>query len=700
VEARELLQGLAEGGLSAERGEGGVELVKRLLRLAHTLKGAARVVKLLDISELAHAMEDVLGPSRESGVVPPEAALTLLAQIDQARARLAALDGMDAAPSARVEVPSPPLSTAAPDRAPPLRRAISKPVEPRGPSASAIETVRVDLLEADRLLGQLVEARVRLTRVRDGAGRIERLRDLALAGTRALGRMRQGTSGSAASPSELAKLGATLEELLQVATEIGETTSTGLFEVKQALGTAHDLAAGMRLVSVRTLFPDLRRATYDAARELGRQVRFEGVGGSVRLDEPVLGPLREALLHAVRNAVSHGIEPPEERTLRGKPAEGQVVVTVELVGDHVRVCCRDDGRGVDLGSIRSALARHGVLPEGPELDENELLDCLLGAGVSTRLDVDAVAGRGVGLDVVREVARRLRGRATLRNTADGAELRIQAPVSLASLQVVGVTVGSVAAWVPVEAARGALRGQESEIDGSLGYASVPFGDRLVPLVPLATVLGLDVAPVSPWSALVVEGAEGLVAWRVDRLTGVQRIVARGLPEFMVAHRVVTAAALSATGEPTLVLDPRGSDAHRDSTPREAPAAPRRQRVLVVDDSLTTRMLEQSILESAGYEVEGACSGEEGLEKALQGTFALAVVDIEMPGMNGFELVEAVRRDPTLRTLPIVMVSSRNAQSDFDRAKGAGANGYIVKGEFDQQRLLTVIASLAGESAVP
>src|SRR5580692_8972316 len=199
-----------------------------------------------------------------------------------------------------------------------------------------------------------------------------------------------------------------------------------------------------------------------------------------------------------------------------------------------------------------------------------------------------------------------------------------------------------------------------------------------------------------WSAVVIEGANALAAVGVERLCGTQNLVLRPLPELTPCDPIVAGASFDAEGYPQLVLDPHGvvEHVHRAGPALSAASAPRAP-ILVIDDSLTTRMLEQSILESAGYEVDVATSGEEALERVRKRRYALFLVDVEMPGMDGFSFIERTRSEPILRDIPAVLVTSRNAPEDRRRGEQAGASAYIVKGEFDQNYLLRMTKELVG-----
>jgi two-component system chemotaxis sensor kinase CheA len=356
---------------------------------------------------------------------------------------------------------------------------------------------------------------------------------------------------------------------------------------------------------------------------------------------------------------------------------------------------------VDIAAVRRELVARGIeSPTGvAALSEEALLSRLLSAGVTTAGVTTQHSGRGVGLGLVHDVATRLKGAASIHaRRGQGTSVEIAVPVALAAVPALLVTAAGVAAAIPLDAVRRTLRVQPDELARSAEGTAVSHEGKLIPFVPLATALRLDgdaQAP-RPWSAVVVGAGERLAAVGVDRLRGTAEVVVRSLPALLDADPVVAGAMLDGAGNPELVIDAPGLLAVAQS--RRAPlgaAAPASLPLLVVDDSLTTRMLEQSILESAGYEVDVAVTAEQALEKARARRYGVFIVDVEMPGMDGFEFVSRTRADPELSRTPAILVSSRDSEEDFARGERAGASAYIVKGEFDQGRLLGTIRGLLG-----
>jgi two-component system chemotaxis sensor kinase CheA len=303
------------------------------------------------------------------------------------------------------------------------------------------------------------------------------------------------------------------------------------------------------------------------------------------------------------------------------------------------------------------------------------------------------------LDLIREALVGIGGTVTL-DTEPGAgtRIRLDVPVSLAALEGLLVETGGAEQVLPLAAVARALRVNTTELSHTPAGSTLSFEGKTLPFVPLAALLDRRALHVdddrSLWTAVLLKTSGGLLALGVDRLLGSDSVVARALPDTAVVNPSVVGVTLDVDGNPRLLLDPdalMAAAAELGGNVRK-PARPRRL-ILVIDDSLTTRMLEQSILESAGYQVELATSGEEGLERALAQPHDLFLVDVEMPGMDGFGFVERVRADSRLAHTPTVLVTSRTTPEDLARGKAVGASDHIAKGEFDQLDFLERIQRL-------
>lgn len=679
LEARELLDQLGEGILALERGGTPGDVTPRLLRDAHTLKGAARVVRLVGIADKAHALEDLLSVVRDRGTACDAADVQpMLALVDEMRAHLAGLPAVGSPAAAReANATTPRVAVTASDDD---RLRVFRPDTDDLDAVTRGLAVVSDILSGmDSAVRDLQQAR-RLVDVLD-----DHLSESAL-GRHAPADLATQQGGLRAIASDVRRRLGTLER----------NGVQGLERASRELRQVAEAAGRLRLAPARAMFRFLERATRDAAQVEGKQVRFEAQGGDIRLEPEMLGVLQSACLHLVRNAIVHGIESdPRLREASGKPGAGTIVVALERERQHVRVSCRDDGAGIDMDRVRQALRRRGLaLPRGS--DRHAILQLLLESDISTAEAVTPLAGRGVGLGVVREAASRLGGRVEIdTEPCRGTTVALIVPFALASIPALLFEVADVPAALPLDAVSRIVTIHEPQLVRDTQRAALMVDGGSVPVGTLHQIVAPErpVPSIVDRSALLVRSGDRCVALVVDRVLHAAVVTVQPLPALAPAGTAVIGASIDPAGKPRLVFDPQ---ALVDLTASmrvddDAPASP--AAILVVDDSLTTRMLEQSILESAGYVVGLASSGEEGLEKARTGEYSLFLVDVEMPGMDGFTFVQRVRADPAIGRTPIVLVTSRGAQVDRERGRSVGANAYIVKSEFDQPRLLRQIRSL-------
>jgi two-component system, chemotaxis family, sensor kinase CheA len=656
VEARELLEQLGRGVLDLEKSDAAPGLVSRLLRAAHTLKGAARVVKQAEIAEHAHAIEEALIPFRESAAALSRQQIDLL---------LSRLDGIGDRLAPLLQ-PAEDAGSASPGKA---------VLEPR------VHTVRADITVFDGLLDGLAETHVHMGTLRKHLTLLEQ------AGHMVNLLLEQDQTRSIA------------EELHTVFGRLERGVAASLDRMDRELREVRDSAEQLRLVSAGALLTSLERSARDAAEVLGKAVVFKTGGEEVRLDAHVLDAVQGALHQLVRNAVAHGIEPPPVRAAAGKSVTGQIHVSVVRAGRRALFRCQDDGAGVDLEAVRRVAERRGLLlAAGQEMNAEGLLRALLRGGISTSGAVTEVAGRGIGLDVVRAAAESLGGEVSVQTAAGkGTTVELNVPASLAAIDALVVEACGFNASIPLDAVRHTLRIESGGIARTVNGESVVYAGQVVPFAPLPRVLkwgGAAPRNGRACSAVIIEGADGLAAIGVERLCGTTSIILRPLPKLAPALTLLSGASLDAEGNTQIVLDPNGLVRAAAAVGVAAPEPERpRWRVLIVDDSLTTRMLEQSILESAGFEVDVAVSGEEALEAAGRRRYALFLVDVEMPGMDGFTFIERYRSDSSLRDIPAILVTSRASPEDRRRGDAVGARGYVVKADFDQAELLTRIRQL-------
>ncbi len=671
VESREIVEQLQAALLALERGESQAPKVALLLRLAHTLKGAARVVKQLEIATLSHDLEDLLVPHRERGEpIGRELIDRLLRVVD------------DLARSVGGLTPAPLQSTA----------------EPAAPAAAPNEEAPRSAVAAEEHVESLsdgvAELGFRLTSVRQALPLLGECRNLADQLLERLAPQRGAewsSNGAVAARALTTQLEANLLKLERtIEGQVGRAT----LELSQV----RDRVEQLRLVAASSMFGSLERATRDCAVSVGKLAHFEARGGDVRIDAGVLAAVQRALLQAVRNAVAHGIESREERAALGKPAQGKVSLKVSRRGKFICFVCDDDGGGVDLERVQREAVKLGRIVPDVAPSSDQLLSLLLLGGISTSPKVSQVSGRGVGLDLIRESLAGVGGSVRIETASgSGTSVELLVPASLSALEVLLVEAAGQVSALPLDAVVRALRPSASDLQRTNEATTLPFEGQMVPFFWLSWLLRVHEDREHEQHAiptLILRTRSGLLALGVDRVLHSEGVVARGLPDSVELDSTIAGVTLDADGNPRPLLDPDGLFDAASHTPlRPAHGASRKRTVLVIDDSLTTRMLEQSILESAGYCVELATSAEEGLQMARAKSFDLFLVDVEMPGMDGFTFVERTRADPQLSLTPAVWVTSRASPEDLARGRAAGASGHIAKGEFDQVEFLERIGRL-------
>ena len=676
TEAREIIDALMQGVMEIEKGQSDARLVSRLLRYSHTLKGAARVVKQTHIAELSHAAEEVLAGLRDHGAgLSSHQIRELLAWIDGMSAELAALAPPIAVKAAQTVAREPAVPPAA---------------ESAEPADARFQTLRVQAEDMDALLRTVSEARVQMSGLSRQTRELEQAARLAgeLA-ARPPGRSPAGAPGSDGAEQ--------LEKLLR---DVHRTVCAVVERSDRELGALYEQAGAMRLVPVSWLFPFLERTLRDAADSTGKQATFQASGGEVRLDASTLRLLRDALVHIVRNAVTHGIERPAERVAAGKPVIGCLQMKVERHGDAAVFFFSDDGKGVDVERVREVLlARRRVTPaEALELTPERAMTLLLGGGISTTQTVSQLSGRGIGFDVVREAVASLDGAvAAWSDPGRGTRIELSVPVTVESREVLHVQAGQAIVSIPLQAIKQAVRLSEADIARLVVSRSIAWGGQVVPFAPLSRLLMQSESGglATSLSALVLQPGSLTAALGVDHVVGTERVVIRSMPEILGPTPIISGAFLDGSGDPQMVMSPEGLIQAIHSAAAEGPASvpARRLPLLVIDDSLTTRMLEQGILETAGYEVDTASSGEEALEKARQRRYGAFIVDVEMPGMDGFAFIQAARAEPELGAVPSIVVTSRDSAEDRRRGAHVGAVAYMVKSAFDEELLLKTIGEL-------
>jgi two-component system chemotaxis sensor kinase CheA len=675
-------------------------LVDSIFRELHTIKGSAAVAGLPDVSSLAHSLEDLVSDLREGRTeATPTLIDTLLAGVD---GLLSVIERSTGEPEHDGLVRARPLET--PELSPPatVGGRLQPPSSPaRPPSGPVVESAPPPLpLPSPPAADPVAPAP-------------------------------QQQAGSASPPAPGPATGATsrtaaivmvpLERLEELSRLVSESASAHLRvgrmlsdrfgtdpgsiaefnELSRALNDLQDRAMRTQMVPVSTITDALQRTVRDLARSQGKDIRWDARGTDTELDRGVLHQLSDSLLHLVRNAIDHGIETPDERLAAGKPAQATIRLHAMQLGSEVIIAVTDDGRGVDLDRVRQEAGRHGLDTDG--LSDDEVVGLTLRSGLSTASFVTDLSGRGVGLDVVRANVEAARGRIEVRSKPGvGAEFRIIVPITLAVLRCLLVEAGGARYALPFHRV---VRSQVDSLAATThaeGRAVVWVDNRAVATSVLSEALGAGPGTVSDGPIVVLADSTQRHAFKIDRLLGQRDVVLKGLSRLLPKVSAVAGASVEPDGSVLLVLDPPGLIARAQRSGQAQAVTPPplavdgpQPRILVVDDALTVRELQRSILERAHFNVRVASDGEQALALLAEEPADLVLTDVEMPNLDGFALTEAIRSNAALANTPVLILSSRASDADRQRGLDVGADGYIVKSGFDEASLLSAVDRLLG-----
>jgi two-component system, chemotaxis family, sensor kinase CheA len=720
--ARERIETVSLDWMELERNPTHGELAEEILRELHTLKGDSKMMGLAEISLLTHKVEDLVLLARDRGLASDEGGWELV--LTAADALKTMLDDVErAAPPSfdvralvgRIDLR---LAGASSDRGPASAlmphadadQGVAHPVRledpsrvaaPAGEAAAARPRGPQDVLRVDAAMvgglseigGELVIAHNRYAHAHRGiSDRLIQLGHLLAA--------------AAAKPADFdlqrGELLAHLDELERSQRALGELVHEGGRLARQLDGRVQ----GLRLVPVRTLLSHFARAVRDLSREHGKQVAIELADAEATLDKRILDALSEPLSHLIRNAVDHGIELPEERVRAGKPAQGKITLAAHQDDGEITVFVDDDGRGVDPKAIERRARQLGVLPaDAPSPGPEAALELLFRSGFSTRTKATDTSGRGIGLDVVKRRIEALGGVVLLRSVPGrGTRFELRLPASVALVQVLLVDCGGVRYALPGAAIEAVLAGS-GEAERVHDERAIRHRGELVLLRDLGAVLGHRVASDGPGAGstrtIVVGRGASRCAFVVGEVMATLDVVLKPLERPLDDLPVVAGASVLPDGELVLVLNPAQLVTlalHAAAAPVAMPElvqAEREARILLVDDSALTRTMVARILRTMGYDVDEAEDGAEALRRLAARGCDLLLTDIDMPRMDGIELVRRVRANTTTSTLPIVVLSTRGAENDKLRALGAGADAYLVKTDFSEAELRTALKRRLG-----
>lgn len=745
LEAEAQTQVLVQGLMALERNPTQADQLEACMRAAHSLKGAARIVGLDAGVQVAHVMEDCLVGAQEGRLLlssghidallagtdillhiadaQPERAEQAQQGVPAMVERLQALVSgkAPAPPAAPVSAPVPePVEHPAPVVEPPAPApAATAERAPRRRSSDSDEAgervLRVTAERLNQLLDYSSKSLVESQRLKPLLDSLQRLKRVQASASRVLDGARDAASTAnldAEAQAYLADARRLVGECQQLLSEQIAELDDFSFKAGQRAQSLYDTALSCRMRPFSDVLSGQARMVRDLGRSLGKTVRLDVQGATTQVDRDVLEKLEAPLTHLLRNAVDHGIESADVRARNGKPEEG----TIQLLARHhagmLVLELQDDGGGVDLDRLRTAIVRRQLSTEETvaRLTEEELLSFLFLPGFSMREQVTEVSGRGVGLDAVQHMVRQLRGGIRMEQVrGQGARFHLEVPLTLSVVRSLVVTIGGEAYAFPLAHIERMRRLAPDEIVQLEGRQQFWHEGRHVGLVSASQLLqrpdGEATADEIP--VVVIRDRESAYGVAVEKFIGERTLVVVPLDARLGKVQDVSAGALLDDGTPVLILDVEdmlrsvekllatGRLERIDPTGRLT--GPARKRVLVVDDSLTVRELERKLLLGRGYDVAVAVDGMDGWNALRSEHFDLVITDIDMPRMDGIELVTLIRRDTRLQSLPVMVVSYKDREEDRRRGLDAGADYYLAKASFHDEALLDAVVDLIGSA---
>jgi two-component system sensor histidine kinase and response regulator WspE len=746
-EARGQAQILSDGLIALERGSRDPVTLEACMRAAHSLKGAARVVGVPVGVSLAHALEDCFVAAQEGRLVLDAShidmllhGVDLIVRIGEARDADAQnslerdVDAFVAALGARLEGRHEPAAITSRDDVFNLSRELTltpslaqppaeAPLAPE-PLAAPAHTndarmlrVRADTL--DRLLSHSGESLVESRWLKPFSQSMLRMKRIQHEASRALERFNETLDDTHALRLDARALAA-FDEARRLTAEAHRQLSERLAELENfdrrsthLAQQIYDEALACRMRPFVDATGGFARMVRDVARLLGKDVRLVMAGEATQVDRDILDLLDAPLGHLLRNAVDHGIEAPALRRALGKPATGTITLEARHSAGALFISVSDDGAGVDLDALRRSVVRKHLASDdtAARLTETELLEFLFLPGFSMRNAVTDVSGRGVGLDAVQDVVRQVRGNVRVTQEAHaGTRFTLQLPLTLSVIRSLIVEVAGEPYGLPLAHVARTLVLPADAIDTLEGQQHFSFDGRRVGLVSAHQILDTSPFEAAGDTLNVVVIGQGAASYGivVDRFLGERMLVVQPLDKRLGKVRNIAAGALMENGDPLLIADlddwlrsveklVGSGELGRVGAGASRAQVTRAKRVLVVDDSLTVRELERKLLASRGYDVSVAVDGMDGWNAVRGADFDLVITDIDMPRLDGIELVALIKRDAQLGGLPVMIVSYKDRAEDRQRGLDAGADYYLAKGSFHDQALLDAVRDLIGEA---
>jgi two-component system chemotaxis sensor kinase CheA len=693
IEGGEHLQRLSDGLLRLEKEPKDSAALEDVFREAHSLKGAARMVGVVDVEEMAHKLEDMFGAVKKGVLtLTSEIIDSMFKAVDAIRKLvheavtgeasgildfgLGIADSKEEKKEQTIDVSD-------------EKSQIQIPKSKIEGEAFRIETVRVDTKMLDALMTQTGELTVTKGHI---ASRIPEIDEIL----------------------EILDFGLGISDLKSKIQNLKSKISGDSSRLDFISDRLDDGIRKIRLIPLSTIFNLYPRMVRDMARGQSKDVNIIIEGGDTAADKRIVEEMKDPLMHIIRNSIDHGIEKPDEREKKGKPRTGTITLKGMQTPSNIIIEVSDDGRGLDIEAIKQIALKRNIISEAElsEMTEAQIRPLIFKSGFSTSAFVSDVSGRGVGLDVVRTNVERLKGTIALESHSDkGCIFRVKLPVTLATMRVLIAVSGGRRYAVPVDYVEMSRMITHDDIFTVAGRQTVKIDSQPISVAHLSDILefgiwNLDLkskipnpkSKIDKFPCIILSVNSEKMGVIVDELLDEQEVVLKPQSSILKSVRNVSGATLLATGEVCMVLNP--NDMLKTLRRREAPTPEmpiekeiKKRTILLVEDSIVTRTQEKRILEGAGYEVVTAVNGIDAMNKLSSRPFDAVVSDIIMPDMDGLTLTEKIRKDAKYKELPVILVTTLSSDEDRKRGMDVGANAYIAKPTFDQKMLLEIVERL-------
>ncbi|MBW1975900.1 MAG: response regulator [Deltaproteobacteria bacterium] len=705
------------------------EILEKAYREAHSLKGAARAVGFEDVENLCQALESVIFALKKGEKKVTSDVVDALFET----ANLVEKKISGAADSKEFNKLAAHLQNLLEEEG--SDEPSEKPITEENEAASEepIEPVTISSVDAPPVTGDTV--RVKTEALDALMRRVEELLPLYLRFSNQFSRLKSlsivlenleeelalGMKGGVAwfvgsdnkgEEGTITVTPAKLAEAISIAKEVVSDVDSIRTQFSLLVSELLEGAKELLLQPFSTITTPMKKMIRDVARELGKKVRILIEGDSIEVDRRILEELRSPIMHILRNAIDHGIETPEERVALGKDQLGNVHIRVlRKEADKVEIVIEDDGAGIRADRIRSELIRRGVVGQdkAASLRSTELMEYIFSPDFSTSPTITKLSGRGVGMAIVKEVVDRLGGRVSIDSReGQGTKISLELPVTLATFRGILISECDRFFMIPTHQVDAVLKVDQQDFQTVGGKETMVCAGRVIGVVRLSHLLNLNKQPEGSFNpdrkyltVLIIRAGNLQAGVIVDKIITEHEALVKDLGPHLKKVPFIWGATILGTGEVVPILNPYdlinatrvgtfGTTSNVRETKVTNGPSDYKPRILVVEDSFTSRLLMKNILEAAGYYVEDTTDGVEALSSLRRGDFDLVVSDVEMPRMNGFELTRAIREDEQLKHIPVILVTGLESPEDKERGLDAGADAYIVKSSFNLKELLDTI----------